>query len=99
MGTTNPFIELMLITSTHANPKENLTREQAVIAYTRTNAFAEFMESEKGMLKKGMLADLAVLSQDIFTIPAEQLPTTHSVMTLVDGIIVYQLPQMPTRQE
>jgi predicted amidohydrolase YtcJ len=38
----------------------------------------------------GMLADLAVLSQDIFTIPAQQLPATKSVLTIVDGKIVYR---------
>ncbi|WP_276500124.1 amidohydrolase family protein [Terrimonas pollutisoli] len=61
-----------------------------MIAYAKTNAYAEFKEREKGMLKKGMLADLAVLSQDIFTIPAEQLPATVSVLTIIDGKIVYQ---------
>lgn len=91
-GTTNPFLEIMLMTSTATNPKENLTVEQAVIAYTRTNAYAEFKEKEKGMLAKGMLADLAVLSQDIFTIPAQQLPATHSVLTIIDGKIVYHQP-------
>ena len=89
-GTTNPFIEIMLMTSTHSNLKENLTVEQAVIAYTKTNAYAEFKEKEKGTLTKGMLADLAVLSQDIFTIPAQQLPATQSVLTMIDGKIVYQ---------
>jgi predicted amidohydrolase YtcJ len=38
----------------------------------------------------GMLADLAVLSQDIFSIPAPQLPATKSVLTIVNGKIVYQ---------
>lgn len=89
-GTTNPFIEIMLMTSTHANPKENLTVEQAVIAYTRTNAYAEFQEKVKGTLAKGMLADLVVLSQDIFTIAPQQLPATQSVLTMIDGKIVYQ---------
>ena len=89
-GTTNPFWEIMVITSQQANPNENITREQAVIAYTKTNAFAEFREKEKGMLEKGMLADLAVLSQDIFTIPNQQLPATTSVLTMIDGKIVYQ---------
>jgi predicted amidohydrolase YtcJ len=89
-GTTNPFWDIMIITSQQANPKENITREQAVIAYTKTNAFAEFTEKEKGMLTKGMLADLAVLSQDIFTIPNQLLPATTSVLTMIDGKIVYQ---------
>jgi predicted amidohydrolase YtcJ len=89
-GTDNPFVEIMLMTSTHSNAKENLTVEQAVVAYTKTNAYAEFREKEKGTLTKGMLADLAVLSQDIFTIPAQQLPPTKSVLTIIDGKIVYQ---------
>ena len=89
-GTTNPFLDIMLITRQQANPNENISREQAVIAYTKTNAFAEFKEKEKGMLVKGMLADLAVLSQDIFTIPNQQLPAITSVLTMIDGKIVYQ---------
>jgi predicted amidohydrolase YtcJ len=80
----------MLMTNTHSKPEENLTVEQAVIAYTKTNAFAEFTEKTKGILSKGMLADLVVLSQDIFTIPKQQLPATKSVMTIIDGKIVYQ---------
>src|SRR5690606_13540415 len=90
-GTENPFAEIMLMTSTHSNPKENLTLEQALIAFTKTNAYAEFKEKEKGTLTKGMLADLVVLSQDIFTIPIEKLTETKSVMTMVDGKIVYQV--------
>lgn len=88
--TLNPFWDIMVITSQQSDPNENITREQAVIAYTRTNAYAEFKETEKGTLMPGMLADLAVLSQDIFTIPAEQLSSTTSVLTMVDGKIVYQ---------
>ena len=80
----------MVITSQQANPSENLTREQAVIAYTKTNALAEFKEKEKGTLMHGMLADLAVLSQDIFTIPSQQLPATKCVLTMIDGKIVYE---------
>lgn len=91
-GTTNPFIEIMLMTNTHSKPEENLTVEQAVIAYTKTNAFAEFADKTKGTLTKGMLADLVVLSQDIFSIPAQQLPATKSVLTMIDGKIVYQEP-------
>jgi predicted amidohydrolase YtcJ len=70
-------------------PKETLTRKQAVIAYTLTAAYAEFAEKDKGSLEAGKLADLAVLSQDIFRIPAADLPKTESVLTLVGGKIVY----------
>lgn len=89
-GTTNPFWDIMMITGQQTNPSENITRKQAVMAYTKTNAYAEFKEKEKGTLTTGMLADLAVLSQDIFTIPDQQLPSTISVLTMIDGKIVYQ---------
>ena len=88
-GTTNPFWDIMVMTRQQKDPKENTTVEKAVIAYTKTNAYAEFTEKEKGTLMSGMLADLAVLSQDIFTIPAQQLPVTRSVLTLLGGRIVY----------
>jgi hypothetical protein len=79
-----------MIASTYpGKPKEALTREQAVIAYTLTSAYAEFAEKDKGSLEPGKLADLAVLSQDIFNIPADDLPKTESVLTMVDGKVVY----------
>lgn len=89
-GTTNPFLDIMIMTSQQDDLKENMTVEKAVIAYTKTNAYAEFTEKEKGTLMPGMVADLAVLSQDIFTIPSEQLPTTKSVLTMVNGKIIYE---------
>ena len=61
-----------------------------MIAYTKTNAYAEFAEKTKGTLTKGMLANLAVLSQDIFTLPKQQLPATQSLLTIIDGKVVYQ---------
>jgi predicted amidohydrolase YtcJ len=89
-GTTNPFWDIMVMTSQQKDPKENTTVEKAVIAYTKTNAYAEFKEKDKGTLMPGMVADLAVLSQDIFNIPSEQLPATKSLLTMVDGKIVYE---------
>lgn len=86
----NPYLNIMFMTSQQVDSTENISREQAVIAYTKGSAYAEFAEKYKGMLIPGMLADLAVLSQDIFTIPAQQLPATKSVLTIVDGKIVYQ---------
>ncbi len=56
---------------------------------TRASAYAEFRESEKGTLAPGMLADLTVLSQDIFTVPAAALSQTRSVLTLVGGHTVF----------
>ena len=84
-GPPNPFLNVMLAAAHAANPREAITREQAVAAYTRGSAFAEFAERDKGTLAPGMLADLAVLSQDVFPVPARALPGTTSVLTLVGG--------------
>lgn len=84
-GPLNTGLNIMLASLNPANPGEALTREQAVIAYTRTAAYAEGEEREKGMLRVGMLADLAVLSQDIFTVPPPAMPGTTSLMTMVGG--------------
>jgi len=70
------------------HPVEALTREEAVIAYTSGSAYAE-MKDDKGMLVAGQLADLVVLSDDVFSIPLQQLPSTHSWLTMVDGKIIY----------
>jgi hypothetical protein len=88
-GPNNPFLNIMLASTYSRHPAEALTREQAVTAYTLTSAYAEFAEKDKGSLEPGKLADLAVLSQDIFKVPAGDLPRTESVMTMVGGSIVY----------
>ena len=85
----NPYLNIMLAVNRPSVPTEALTREEAVTAYTRGSAYAEFKENEKGTLAPGMLADLAVLSQDIFTVPANALPATVSVLTMVGGKAVY----------
>ena len=84
-GPLNPGLNLMFATLNPANPAHALTREQAVIAYTRTAAYAQHAERETGTLAPGMLADLAVLSQDVFTVPPQALPGTTSLLTLVGG--------------
>jgi predicted amidohydrolase YtcJ len=59
-------------------------------ARSLTSAYAEFQEKEKGTIEPGKLADIAVWSQDIFTVPAPELPKTVSVLTLVGGRVVYR---------
>ncbi len=54
-------------------------------AYTSGSAFTEFQERRKGTIAPGFLADLAVLSKDVFAVPREQIPGTTSVMTIVGG--------------
>ena len=88
-GPTNPYLNIMFASLDPNRPSEAITREQAVIAYTLTSAYAEFAEKDKGSLEPGKLADLAVLSQDIFTVNASDLPKTESLLTLVGGKIVY----------
>lgn len=92
-GPLNPYLNILFAVTHPVNPAEALTREQAVAAYTRGSAYAESAEGEKGTLAPGMLADLAVLSQDIFTIPLEQLPATESVLTIVGGRVIHERPQ------
>jgi predicted amidohydrolase YtcJ len=89
-GPINPYLNV-LFASTHPNhPAEAISREQAVIAYTLGSAYAEFAEKDKGTLEPGKLADLAVLSQDIFKVPPPDLPKIRSVLTMVGGKIIYR---------
>ncbi|MFD2718380.1 amidohydrolase [Hymenobacter monticola] len=88
-GPSNPYLNI-LFACTLADPKEALTREQAVRAYTAGASYAEFQEQQKGTLAPGKLADLAVLSQDIFTVPLPALPGTVSELTMVGGKVVYE---------
>ncbi|HET7456111.1 MAG TPA: amidohydrolase [Gemmatimonadaceae bacterium] len=90
----NPFYNMMAAVAPR-DSAQAITREQAVTIYTRGSAYAEFAEREKGTLAPGMLADLAVLSQDIFTVPAAALPGTTSVLTVVGGRIVRDVLTSP----
>lgn len=88
-GPMNPFVNIMLAASHPANPKEALTREEAVAAYTAGAAFAEFKERDKGQITVGYLADLAVLNADVFTAPVAEMEKIRSVMTILGGRIVH----------
>jgi predicted amidohydrolase YtcJ len=58
--------------------------------YTRNNAYTEFMEKQIGSLETGKLADLIVLSQDLYKIPAVQIGKTKVLLTMVDGKTVWR---------
>jgi predicted amidohydrolase YtcJ/mono/diheme cytochrome c family protein len=88
-GPLNPYLNIMWAVTHAVRPDEAISREQAVVAYTRGSAYAEFTEHEKGTLAPGMLADLAVLSQDIFVVPVAELPRTVSILTLVGGRVAH----------
>ena len=89
-GPLNPGLNLMLATMHPNNPKEALSREEAVSAYTAGSAYAESAEHEKGTIAPKMLADVAILSQDIFTVPPDALPATTAVMTIAGGKVVHE---------
>jgi predicted amidohydrolase YtcJ len=71
-------------------PGERLSLTQAIDAYTRDAAWASFDEHRKGSLERDMLADIVVLSQDIFSVPAARLADTEVAVTIFDGRIVYR---------
>ncbi len=85
----NPYLHIMYASTYPGKPKESLSREEAVTAFTSTAAYAEFAEVNKGTLEPGKLADLAVLSQDTSQVALEDIPKTKSVLTIVGGRIAY----------
>jgi hypothetical protein len=67
-----------------------LTVEQALRAYTRGSAYAAFEENDKGTISPGKLADLVVLSEDLFRIPPERIKDARVEITIVGGRVVYK---------
>jgi hypothetical protein len=70
-------------------PEQKISVAQAVHAYTMGSAYAQFDEKIKGSLEPGKLADLVVLSQDIFHIDPVQIENTQVVLTIFDGRVIY----------
>ncbi|HYB66161.1 MAG TPA: amidohydrolase family protein, partial [Steroidobacteraceae bacterium] len=73
-------------------PEQKITLAEAVEAYTLGSAFAEFEENEKGSITPGKLADMVVLSGDIFAMPPEAIRNVKVETTMVGGRIVYRSP-------
>jgi hypothetical protein len=71
-------------------PSERLALRRAIDAYTRDAAWASFDEQRKGALTRDMLADIVVLTDDIFSGPASRLTTTEVAVTIADGKVVYR---------
>ena len=70
-------------------PAERLALKRAINASTSEAAWASFDEQRKGTLAAGMLADLVVLSNDIFADPPARLASARVAVTIFDGKIVY----------
>ncbi len=69
-------------------PEQKISVEEAVRAYTMGSAYASFEEKIKGSIEPGKLADLVVLSDDIFSIDPVKIADTRVVATMVNGEIV-----------
>jgi predicted amidohydrolase YtcJ len=71
-------------------PAQRITLEEALVAYTRANAYGTFAEDRWGTLRPGMLADIAVLDRDIRAVSTDDLREAQAVMTIVGGKVVHR---------
>ena len=72
-------------------PHHHQNLADTLLSYTRDAAYAEFQEHIKGQLKPGYLADMVLLSDDIFRTPAEKMKEVHPLMTMLGGKITYEV--------
>ncbi len=93
--TSNPFYTLgfavtgKMVGGHHVN-RQSITREEALIAHTRSNAYILFQEGNLGSLAPGKYADLLVLDKDYLTVPVDAIKDLKPVMTMVGGKVVYE---------
>ncbi len=92
----NPWIGLYWLTTgktvggTQLTSRENLLdRSTALRLYTQGSARLVGLQNDRGMLKAGYLADLCLLSGDYFSVPDEEMLQLESLLTIVDGKVVY----------
>ena len=83
-------VSRMMVNGEKFYPAQCLTREEALKTYTINNAYSAFEEEIKGSITPGKLADLVVLSQDIMTVPEQDIPGTEIVYTVLGGKIAYE---------
>ena len=70
-------------------PEQKLTVAEAVEAYTMGSAYAEFQDQDKGSIAAGKLADMVLLSDDIFSIPPNEISKVKILRTIVGGRQVF----------
>ncbi|MEO8035911.1 MAG: amidohydrolase [Acidobacteriota bacterium] len=71
-------------------PEEKIHVEEALRAYTVSNAYAMFVEREVGRIVPGLFADIAILSDDLFTMAPEKINEAKVDVTIFGGKIIYQ---------
>src|SRR5438067_2354374 len=71
-------------------PEQKITVEEALRCYTANNAYAMFRENEIGKIAPGMFADIAVLSDNLFTIPPEKIENAKVDLTIFDGRVIFE---------
>ena len=71
-------------------PEQKLAMAEAIRLYTLDAAFGEFQEKYKGSISPGKLADIIILSKDLFSIPVEDILKTKVDVTIFDGKVVYR---------
>jgi predicted amidohydrolase YtcJ len=71
-------------------PEQKITVAEAVRAYTYGSAYAEFAEKVKGSITPGKVADMVILSRDIFGIEANEIDKVKVLVTIMDGRVVYE---------
>jgi predicted amidohydrolase YtcJ len=71
-------------------PNQVMTRIEALKSYTINGAYASFEENIKGSLEVGKLADITVLSQNLLTVPDDEIKSTEIKMTIVGGKVLYE---------
>jgi predicted amidohydrolase YtcJ len=69
--------------------RQTISREDALIAYTRKNAYFVFHEDDLGSIQPGKVADMVVLDRDYLTVPADEIKDIKPVQTFVGGRMVY----------
>jgi predicted amidohydrolase YtcJ len=76
--------------------RQTITREEALIAHTRSNSFFVMRENDLGSIQPGKLADLVVMDRDYLTVPADQIKDIKPTLTMVGGKVAYEAAA-PTR--
>jgi predicted amidohydrolase YtcJ len=105
VGPLNPWLMMYFMTTGKNNagvvintPGQSCTRLEALRMYTIGSAYFSFDDGEIGSIKKGKLADLAVLSGDPLTVSDEEFKKLRSVLTLQGGKIVHGSFNRPRRR-